>query len=272
MTAGSGVLGSRPSAARGRAPEDAPPAHEGDFDGIFDGLRFSLDVELAPADILASIRARPDILCHARAPGQQRVERARERFEAWELTASGFRLRARPQRAGDGEAPDASAPVRSPTLVVEMTALPDRTRVTGRIVQAGVPVEFVQEYSRLLGFAAVVAALGSLGVVYLVPSMVVVGELGGFGVFLIAGVLMTLALRAALLEVTRLVSRRWDERTRLHGPALRGLFGELLVPHALPAATPRPDPFRLRALRAPQAPPSPAGSSASGPALEICMR
>lgn len=271
-----------PAQARADASSDADElteaiAEPGDFDGILDGYRFSVDVELAPAEVLAKLRARGDIECLTRSPGQQRVSSADDRFQAWALAERGFCVRARPAErprlfsTETGEGP--GAPVRSPTLVVEMIPLEDRTRVIGRIVQAGVPVEFVQEYSRLLGFAVVTALLCSVAIAYVVPSLLYINAFAGFGLSVGACLVGVILWKLALLQVTRLVERRWDERVRIHGPALRGLFGALLVPHALPEATPRPDPFRLRALRAPRRrAPSEDATGERGPNLEICMR
>ncbi|PRP92180.1 hypothetical protein ENSA5_51290 [Enhygromyxa salina] len=153
-------------------------------------------------------------------------------FETVKLSTREVRLRARPRPLDSSESPAVS-----PTMIVTLRDRPWGTEVHGRFVRASSWAESAMELTRTtLTLLLVTGLLTTCGLIAW-PELAVAGV-----------VAYALASVATLGLCLRVLTSPFRAGMREYGPALRGLAGELLVPHALPEVDGSADPFRLGEL------------------------
>ena len=190
-----------------------------------------LRVDLAPEEVLAMLRDRADV----ERPGAPQRRGSTPAFEALKLAPDEIRLRARLTPLDE-----ASSAAVSPTIVVTLSARPWGTQVRGHFVTAANLAESAQELTRCTLLLLVVGGLLATG-----------GAVAWASLAAPASCLYAAASLASLRVTWRVLARPWRSGMRTYGPALRGLVGELLTPHALPAQIGPRHPFRAALRRRP---------------------
>jgi hypothetical protein len=190
--------------------------------------RFAVEVGLAPAEVIAQLRAHPAMHDeHEPLPAGD----GDPGFEIVKLSRGEIRLRARPQPL------ERSSPAVSPTMILTLRSRAEGTRVDGRFVRASSVAESAMELTRTtLVLLLVAGAFATCGLVTW-PGTITTGVI----VYAFVSV-------ASLFISLRMLTSPWREGMREYGPELLGLAGEVLVPHALAKQAGNAAPFRVGEL------------------------